>query len=104
MFFCSFGTPYQKPTALVTNVKELERLGAELMPCRCVRPHAERLEWDATSKAAAYPPAFAEAVARGFKDVLPKWRDSLQKGASLLLAVAGVLRHRTPVALPHREG
>ena len=85
VFFCAFGAPYQKPTALLTNIGLFAELSDMYRPCTCVRPHAVRLEWKLTTAAAEYPPKFAEAAAEVGRRALAE-RLSSQKGATPLVA------------------
>ena len=85
VFYCSFGTLYQKPTALLTNVAELVEVSETFRPCTCPRPHPVRLEWAATTAAAVYPRPFAKAVANIFQGSWPgdapcRGRASLSEG------------------------
>jgi len=59
--YCCYGTKYQKPTCLMTNVGSFVHLRAR---CACSPPHAERLTGCKTRRAASYPPQLVQAVTR----------------------------------------
>ena len=57
--YCCYGTTYQKPTCLLTNVRGMAHLACT---CSCGGKHEERLTGCKTRQAAAYPAELVNAV------------------------------------------
>ena len=57
--YCCYGTAYQKPTCLLTNVRGMAHLACT---CSCGKKHEERLTGCKTRQAAAYPAELVDAV------------------------------------------